>query len=107
VPRRAGAYAAATLAVAWLVTGVALVGGLALEALTLSDKGCRVAAIDAVGEVSWQGWPPGEVCTYLGVRISEPPAWRGWLIIAEVVVGIVLLVAWRRYRDAPDPDWTE
>ena len=98
---------AAVVAVVWLVVGAALVGSLALEALTLSDKGCRVAAIDAVGEVEWQVWPPGEVCTYLGGRISEPPPYRGWLIVAEVVVGIGLFVAWRRYRDAPDPDWTE
>jgi hypothetical protein len=98
---------AVVVAIAWLLVGVAVVGGIALEALTLSDKGCRIAAIDAVGEVDWQMWPPGEVCTYLGVRTSEPPAWRGWVLIAEVVVGIGLIVAWRRSRDAPDPDWTE
>ncbi len=106
MPRRAGAIVAALVAVVWLVVGVALVGGLALEALTLSDKGCRIDAIDAQGEVSWQAWPPGEVCTYLGARTSEPPAWRAGLIVAEVVVGLGLAVAWRRFRDAPDPDWT-
>ena len=103
--RRAGAYVAAVVAVIWLVVAVALVGGLALEALTLSDKGCQVSAIEAPGEVEWQMWPPGEVCTFLGARTSEPPASRTWLIVGEVVVGLGLLVAWRRLRDAPEPDW--
>ena len=104
--RRTGAIVAAVVAVLWLIVAVALVGGLALEALTLSDKGCRVSAIEAPGEVEWQMWPPGEVCTFLGARTSEPPTWRAWLIVVEVVVGIGLIVVWRRYRDAPDPDWT-
>ena len=51
-------------------------------------------------------WPPGERCTYLGSTFREPPAYRGWLIVFEIVVGIGLVVVWRRYRDAPDPDWT-
>ncbi len=106
MPRRAGAFAAAAVAVVWLVIGVALIGSLTLEALTLSDKGCRVAALETQGEVEWQMWPPGERCTYLGSTFREPPAYRGWLIVFEIVVGIGLVVVWRRYRDAPDPDWT-
>ncbi len=107
MPRRAGAVVAAVLAVLWLMVGVALAGALVLEALTLSDDACRLDTIDAPGQVEWQFWPPGEVCTFRGARISEPPAWRGALIVVELVVGLGLLLVWRRYRDAPDPDWTQ
>jgi len=106
VPRRAGAVVAVVLAALWLVVAVALAGALALEGLTLSDDSCRLETIDAQGEVEWQLWPPGERCTYRGATISEPPAWRTALIVAEVVVGLLLLAVWRRSRDVPDPDWT-
>jgi hypothetical protein len=122
VPRRAGTILATAVAGVWLVVAVGLVGGLALEALTLSDERCDVASLEAaqqeaverlmgvpvrpLGEVEWQMWPPGDVCTYRGARTSEPPAWRTWLIVTEALVGIGLLVVWRASRDAPDPDWT-
>ncbi len=114
---------AAVVAVLWLVVAVGFVGGLALEALTLSDERCDVSSLEAaqekavarligepvrpLGEVEWQMWPPGDVCTYRGARTSEPSAWRAWLIVVEVVVGVGLLVVWRATRDAPDPDWAE
>ena len=122
MPRRAGTVLATAVAVVWLVVAVGLVGVLAFEALTLSDERCEVLSLEAaqekavarligvpvrpLGEVEWQMWPPGDVCTYRGARTSEPSAWRAWLIVAEVLVGIGLFVVWRASRDAPDPDWT-
>lgn len=101
--RRIGAWVVVALGVGWLFVAVVLVAILGLEWLTLTDLGCAVPGLESTyGEVSWQVWPPGEVCTFAGARFVEPPASRGVLL-----VGIGLLAVWRRYRDAPDPDWND
>ena len=106
--RRVGAYAVGALVVLWILVGIALAAIIGLEALDRDDEGCPVPGLEsAVGEEHWQWWPPGEVCTFADVRLVEPSPFRGAAIVLEVAVGIALLVAWRRYRDAPDPDWTE
>ena len=94
------------VAVVWLVIGLGLIAVIGLEALTLSDQNCPVPEVDALeGESSWQWVPPGEACSLHGATFSEPPASRTWLIAGELVVGVGLLVVWRRLRDAPEPDW--
>jgi hypothetical protein len=96
-----------TVAIAWLVVGVGLLGIIAVEALTLSDEDCRTAAPGDTGEASWQWWPPGSRChtTVSGLTYDEPSPLRGWLLVAEVVVGVGLVVVWRRWRNTPEPDW--
>ena len=97
---------ATTVAIVWFVLGIALVGSLLLDAVGMSDEECRLDLIGESGEVSWQAWPPGSICTSAsGVEYREPSALRGWLLVVELVVGIGLFVAWRVLRDAPDPDW--
>ena len=107
MPRRAGVALATTAAVLWLIAGTALVGTILLERLSLNDSGCFIAPLGAEGEAHWQNWPPGSYCTYQGTDFREPPGYRVPLLIAEIVLGIGLLLVWRRYRDAPDPDWSE
>jgi hypothetical protein len=104
--RHVGAYAIGVLAVIWFVVGIALVTIVGLEALTLDDTTCSVEGVDSVyGNATWQSWPPGKVCTFAGHRLVEPSPWRGVVVVFEVVVGVGLFVVWRRYRNAPDPDW--
>lgn len=98
---------ALVVGVLWVVVGFALVALLLLEWLTLSDYGCAVPGVDRLGEASWQAWPPGEVCTFGDARFVEPPASRGLLIVIEGVIGVLLFVVWRRFRNAPEPDWTQ
>jgi hypothetical protein len=99
---------ATTVAIVWVVVGVALVGTLVFEAVTLSDDDCLTRAPGDVGEATWQLWPPGSRChtTISDLYYRGPTAWRGWVLVVEVVVGLGLLVWWRRQRNAPDPDWT-
>jgi hypothetical protein len=95
------------LVVIWLLVALGLVFVVGLEWLALDDDNCPVPDVPAVyGEAEWQVWPPGEVCTLGSGELSGPPAYRGWLIVAELVLGLALVVLWRLRRDAPDPDWT-
>jgi ABC-type nickel/cobalt efflux system permease component RcnA len=104
--RRIGAYVIGVLAVLWFVIGVALVTIVGLEALTLDDTTCPVEGLDSVyGDATWQTWPPGKVCTFAGTRLVEPAPARGAVVAFEIVVGVALVVVWRRYRHAADPDW--
>ena len=103
--RRIGAYVISALVVVFVLLGAALVSILTLEALTM-DQRCPVpGVIEAYGEVTWQAWPPGEICTYEGVTFIEPDPWRAWVILVELLLGVGLFVVWRRSRNAPDPDW--
>jgi hypothetical protein len=105
--RPAGAVAGLVLVVLWLCVALGLVAVLGFERLALDDDNCPVPGVASLyGEAEWQTWPPGEVCRLGDSTFSEPPAYRAWLIVVEVAVGIVLLVLWRLRRDAPDPDWT-
>ncbi len=105
--RRIGAYLVGVLAVLWVLVGVALVTIIGWEAITADDLSCAVPGLDSVyGDSSWQAWPPGQVCTFGDARLEEPGAARGAAIVFEIVVGVGLFVVWRRYRHAPDPDWT-
>jgi hypothetical protein len=104
--RLAGAVLGVAFVVVWFVVAVGLVAVVGFERLALDDLSCPVPGVESLyGEVSWQAWPPGQVCSLNGRTFSEPPAYRGWLIVAEVVVGAGLVVVLRRRRDAPDPDW--
>ena len=106
VRRRVGAYLVGALVVVWVLLGAALVSIVGLEALTMDDQCPVPGLVDTYGEVSWQVWPPGEICTFEGITFIEPDQWRGWVILVELVLGIGLFVLWRRSRDTPDPDWT-
>lgn len=103
--RRVGALALSALVVIFVLLGAALVTILTLEALTMDDRCPVPGLIDTYGEVTWQVWPPGEICTYEGVTFVEPDPWRAWAILVEIVLGVGLFVLWRRSQDAPDPDW--
>lgn len=104
--RRFGGGVLAATAVVWLLLGVGLVAVVVLDGLTLDDSNCPVPGLDSVyGEASWQWWPPGEVCSVGGNPFTEPSALRSWLLVGEVVLTVVLVVLWRRWRDAPEPDW--
>jgi hypothetical protein len=104
--RHIGAYVVGAIALVWFVAGVALITIIGIEALTLEDSTCAVEGVDSVyGDASWQTWPPGKVCTFAGHRLVEPSAARGAAVALEIVVGVALFVVWRRYRNAPDPDW--
>jgi hypothetical protein len=95
-----------TITLLWLVVAVGLVAIIGLEQVSQSDRNCPVPGVESLyGDSSWQWWPPGEVCTLNHARLSGPSALRGWAIGAEVLVGLVLVVGWRRLRDVPDPDW--
>jgi len=94
------------VALLWALVLVLLVGTLVAEALTGGDATCRVPGLpEAQGEASWQWWPPGSVCRLGDETFDEPPTLRGWAVLAEVVVGLGLVVLWRQGRDRPDPDW--
>jgi hypothetical protein len=106
VPRRVGVVVATAVAILWFVVGVAVLGSMMVDALTMSDDQCRLDQLGQDGEISWQAWPPGTTCTSpLGVEYREPSALRGWLLVVEAVVGVGLVVAWRVLRNAPEPDW--
>ena len=108
MPRRAGVVLATIVAIVWFVLGVALFGSLALDAVGMSDDECTVSLLGQQGEVSWQWWPPGTTCTSpSGIEYREPSALRGWLVLVELVLGVLLIVAWRVLRNAPEPDWQE
>jgi hypothetical protein len=105
VRRRFGAYVFGGLAVVWVLLAVGLVTIVGLEAATM-DSTCPVpGVVETTGEVEWQTWPPGEVCTFGDARLVEPAPWRGIALVLVAVLGVALLVAWRRFRDAPEPDW--
>ena len=106
MPRRVGVAAATIVAVVWFVVGVGLAISLLSDVVGMSDDECTLELLGQPGEVSWEWWPPGTLCTSpLGVEYREPSALRGWLLVAEVVVGVGLVVAWRALRNAPEPDW--
>jgi hypothetical protein len=105
--RRIGGCVVGVLTLVWVFLTVALLAVVGLEALYASDLECAVPAADSVyGEAAWQWWPPGQVCLYGDIRFREPGDWRAWAIVVDVILGGVLLVAWRRSRHAPDPDWS-
>ncbi len=106
VGRRLGPYLVSALVAVWAVLGLALVMIIGLEALTMEERCPVPGLVQTYGEVSWQAWPPGEVCTFGNIRLVEPTPARGVAIVVEIVLGIVLLVLWRRSRRAPDPDWS-
>ena len=97
---------ATTLAVLWLVVGVALVGTIVADAVTASDDDCYVRRLGQAGESDWRWWPPGSYCTTPeGIEYREPSALRGWTLLVEVVVAAGLVVWWRTQDDVEDPDW--
>lgn len=103
--RRFGALLISALVVVFVLLGAALVSIITLEALTMDERCPVPGVVETYGEVTWQAWPPGEICTFEGVLLVEPDPWRAWAILVELVLGVGLIVVWRRSRDAPDPDW--
>ena len=103
--RRFGAFLISALVVVVVFLGAALLSILGLEALTMDERCPVPGVVETYGEVTWQAWPPGEICTFEGVLLVEPDPWRAWVILLELVLGVGLFVVWRRAHDAPDPDW--
>jgi len=103
--RRLGAFLISALVVVFVLLGAALVSIITLEALTMEERCPVPGVVETYGEVTWQAWPPGEICTFEGVLLVEPDPWRAWAILFELVLGVGLFVLWRRSKDAPDPDW--
>jgi len=93
------------LVVVWVLLGAALVSIVSLEALTMEGQCLVPDLVRTYGEAGWQVWPPGEICTFEGVIVIEPDRWRAGAILFELVLGVGLVVLWRRSHDAPDPDW--
>ena len=102
---RIGAYLISGLVLVWVLLGAALLSIISLEALTMDERCPVPGVVETYGEVSWQAWPPGEICTFEGVHLVEPAPLRAWAILVEGVLGAVLFVVWRRSHNAPDPDW--
>jgi hypothetical protein len=103
--RRIGGGVVGGLVVVWVLVGAALVSIIGLEAITLDDRCPVPGVVETYGEVSWQAWPPGEICTFEGAYLVEPSPLRGWAILFELALGGVLFLVWGRARNAPDPDW--